>query len=194
MGSLFRYIAKTLIWLIIFAGIIVAALRITLANVDLFRADIETWIAGEIGPGISFGEMRCYWIGINPVLELETATITLPDRRKALAVDAVNIQFNLWGSLVLGIPVVAEISGNIETVAIRKDLEKRWWFNDIQLVAEKSAVLLPTLKICWHLYLIICKSVLRVSSSKIKFPSRITRLIIFPPISSIMIMPRICNY
>ena len=139
MSSFFRYIANTFIWLIILAGIIVAGLRFTMANVDLFRADIESWIAAEIVPGISFGEMRCYWIGVNPVLELETVAITLPDRRKALAIDAVNIQFNLWGSLVLGIPVVAEISGNIETVTIRKDLEERWWFNDIHLVAEKSS-------------------------------------------------------
>jgi len=139
MNRCLRYIAKILISLIILAGIIVASLRFTLANVDLFRAEIESWIAAEIIPGISFGAMRCYWIGINPVLELEAVAITLPDRSKALAIDAVNIQFNLWGSLVLGVPVIAEISGNIETVTIRKDLEERWWFNDIQLVAEKSS-------------------------------------------------------
>jgi len=139
MRSFVRYLANTLIWLTILAGIIVAGLRITLANVDLFRANIESWVAAEIGPGISFGKIHSYWIGINPVLELEAAEITLPDRRKALAVDAVNIQFNLWGSLVLGVPVVAEITGNIDTVTIRKDLEKRWWFNDIHLVAEKSS-------------------------------------------------------
>ena len=139
MLALVRYIFRTFIWLIILAGIIVAGLRLALANVDLFRADIENWVAEEFGPGISFGKMQSYWIGPDPVLELTSAAVTLPDRSKPLAIDAVNIQFNLWGSLVLGIPVVTEISGNIETVTIRKDIEKRWWFNDIQLIAEKGS-------------------------------------------------------
>ena len=139
MGSLIRFIAKTLIWMIIFIGLIVAGLRLTLANVDLFRADIEAWVAEEVGPGISFGKIRINWIGINPVLKLDSAAITLPDRSKPAAIDAISIQFDLWGSLVLGIPVVNEISGNIETVTIKKDVENRWWFNDIQLLAEKSS-------------------------------------------------------
>ncbi|NNE63799.1 MAG: hypothetical protein HKN34_06940, partial [Gammaproteobacteria bacterium] len=102
MTSLLRYIARTLIWLLILAGLIVGGLRLTLANVGLFRADIETWVSHELAPGISFGDIRFYWNGIDPVLELENTSITLPDRSRAIAVDVLSIQLDLWDSLVLG--------------------------------------------------------------------------------------------
>ena len=138
MLSLFRYIARTLIWLLILAGLIVAGLRITLANVGLFRADIETWVAQELAPGISFGDIRCYWNGVEPILELENTTITLPDHSSPIAVDVISLQLDLWGSLVRGSPVVIEVVGSIEKLVIRKDNDKQWWLNDISLNTTDS--------------------------------------------------------
>lgn len=138
MTSLLQYIARTLIWLLILAGLIVGGLRLTLANVGLFRADIETWVSHELAPGISFGDIRCYWNGIDPVLELKNTSITLPDRSRAIAVDVLSIQLDLWDSLVLGTPIVLEVAGSIEELVIRKDSDKRWWLNDISLKASES--------------------------------------------------------
>ncbi|MCP4429675.1 MAG: TIGR02099 family protein [Gammaproteobacteria bacterium] len=138
MLSLFRYITRTLIWLLILAGLIVAGLRLTLANVGLFRADIETWVSHELVPGISFGDIRCYWNGIDPILELEKTAITLPDHRRPIAIDVLSIQFDLWDSLVLGTPVVLEMVGSVEKLVIRKDSDKQWWLNDISLIASES--------------------------------------------------------
>lgn len=133
MYNLIRYITRTLIWLLILGGLIVAGLRLTLANVGLFRADIETWVSEELAPGIGFGDIRCYWNGANPILELEKAAITLPDRSRPIAIDVLTIQFDLWDSLVLGTPVVLEVVGSIEKLVVRKDTDNRWWLNEINL-------------------------------------------------------------
>jgi len=139
MINLIQYIARTLIWCLILGGIIVAGLRLTLANVGFFRADIETWVSEELAPGIGFGDIRCYWSGVNPILELEKTVVTLPDRRRPIAVDLLSIQFDLWDSLVLGIPVVHEVVGSIEKLVIRKDADNRWWLNDIALKAGSGS-------------------------------------------------------
>ncbi len=139
MYNLIRYITRILAWLLILGGLIIGGLRLTLANVGLFRADIESWVSQELAPGIGFGDIRCYWNGVDPILELEKAVITLPDRSRPIAVDILSIQFDLWGSLVLGTPVVLEVSGSIEKLVVRKDIDKRWWLNDINLKAASSS-------------------------------------------------------
>ncbi len=139
MYNLIRYLTRTLVWLLILGGLIVGGLRLTLANVGLFRAEIESWVSQELTPGMGFGDIRCYWRGIDPVLELKKAVITLPDRSRPIAVDILSIQFDLWDSLVLSKPVVHEVVGSIEKLVIRKDSEKRWWLNDINLEADSSS-------------------------------------------------------
>lgn len=139
MLSLLRYLTQLLIWTTIFVGLVVAGLRISLANIDLFRSDIEDWVSHELSPGIGFGEIRSYWNKTNPVLELDNASITLPDRSKSLVVDAISIELNLWDSLVLGTAIIAEVTGTIDKITVRKDREHRWWLNDINLVAAESS-------------------------------------------------------
>lgn len=139
MLNLLRYLTQLLIWMVIFVGLIVAGLRIGLANIDLIRTDIEEWVSYELSPGIRFSEIRSYWNKTNPVLELDNVSITLPDRSKSLAVDTISIELNLWDSLVLGTAVISEVTGIIDKITIRKDSEHRWWLNDINLVAAKSS-------------------------------------------------------
>ncbi len=139
MLSLLRYLTQLLIWMVIFVGLIVAGLRIGLANIGLIRADIQDWVSYELSPGIRFGEIRSHWNKANPVLELDNASITLPDRSKSLVVDAISIELNLWDSLVLGTAVISEVTGVIDKITVRKDSEHRWWLNDINLVAAKSS-------------------------------------------------------
>ena len=138
MTSLFRFNLKVLIWLLILAGLVVGALRLTLANVGLFRADIETWVSHELAPGISFGDIRFYWNGIDPVLELKKSAISLPDRSQSIVVDILAIQLDLWDTVILGTPVVVEVAGSIDKVVIRKDSDKRWWLNNFRLKASEA--------------------------------------------------------
>ncbi len=139
MRNLIRYITRTLVWLLILGGLIVGGLRLTLANVGLFRAEIESWVSQELAPGIGFGDIRCYWNGVNPILELEKAVITLPDRSRPISVDILSIQFDLWDSLIVGTPIILEVTGSIEKLVVRKDTEKRWWLNDLNLKAASSS-------------------------------------------------------
>lgn len=139
MLSLFRYIVRTLIWFLILAGLIIGGLRLALANVGFFRADIESWVSEELASDVGFGDIRIYWNGIYPILELEKAAITLPDRSRTLAVDVLSIEFDLWDSLVLGTPVILDVISSIEKLVVRKDINNRWWLNEIDLKAANES-------------------------------------------------------
>ena len=139
MGYLIRFIARSLIWMLILVGIIVACLRLSFANIGLFKSEIEEWVAAEVIPGLTFGEIRSRWNRISPIFELDQATITLPDRSNPIVIDRLAIEFDFWGSLIFSSPVIREVNGTIDTVVIRKDKEKRWWLNDINLVAGQGS-------------------------------------------------------
>jgi len=139
MGYLIRFITRSLIWMLILVGIVVACLRLSFANIGLFKAEIEEWIAVEVIPGLTFSEIRSRWNRISPIFELDQAVITLPDRSNPIAIDTLAIEFDFWGSLIFGTPVIREVNGTLDTLVIRKDVEKRWWLNDINLVASQGS-------------------------------------------------------
>ncbi len=139
MANLMRYLAKTLIWLLILLGLIVAGLRISFANLGQFKDQIETWVAAEVVPGLKFDDISGSWNKVSPVFKLEHAVITLPGRSNPIVIDSMAIEFNLWGSLLFSTPVIGEVTGTIEELNIRKDLQKRWWLNDINLVADQAS-------------------------------------------------------
>ena len=139
MGNLIRFVGRSLIWMVILIGIIVACLRLSFANIGLFKAEIEEWVAAEVIPGLTFGEIRSRWNRVSPIFELDHAVITLPDRSNPIIIDTLAIEFDFWGSLVFGTPVIREVIGTVDTVVIRKDTDKRWWLNDINLVASQGS-------------------------------------------------------
>ena len=139
MRYLIRFISRSLIWTVILIGIVVACLRLSFASIGVFKSEIENWVAAEVIPGLTFGDIRSRWNHVSPVFELDQAVITLPDRSNPIIIDTLAIEFDFWGSLVFGTPVIREVIGTVDQVVIRKDIEKRWWLNDISLVAKKSS-------------------------------------------------------
>ncbi|MCP4486502.1 MAG: hypothetical protein GY820_04165 [Gammaproteobacteria bacterium] len=139
MANLIRYLVKTLVWLVILIGLIAAGLRVSFANLGLFKGQIESWVATEVVPGLKFDDIRGRWNQVSPVFELDHAVISLPGRNNPIVIDTMSIEFDFWGSLIFSAPVVREISGTIEELSIRKDLQKRWWLNDINMVASQAS-------------------------------------------------------
>ncbi len=112
---------------------VVIGLRLGLNNIDLFKSDIENWLARDIAPGIKFVSIQGSWSQFNPILRLNDASIVLPDRKQAMAVSYMSVEFDIWKSLRNWSPVVQEVSGTISKLSLRKDSTHQWWLNEISL-------------------------------------------------------------
>jgi len=133
MDKLSRFIIKLLSLTIILLALVVIGLRLSLANIDLFKSDIENWLAGNIAPGISYTSIQGGWNQLNPIIKLSNASIMLPDRRQTTAVDEMSVEFDIWKSLRIRSPVVREVSGTISKLSLTKDSTQQWWLNEISL-------------------------------------------------------------
>ncbi len=133
MDKLSRFITKLLSLAIILLALIVIGLRIGLSNIDFFKSDIEIWLAKDVTPGISFSSIQGSWNQLNPILKLNDASITLPDRRQTTTISSLSVEFDIWRSLLLKSPVVREVTGMINKLSLRKDSAQQWWLNEISL-------------------------------------------------------------
>ena len=120
---------------IILLALIVISLRVGLNNIDLFKSDIESWLARDVATGIKFASIQGGWNQFNPILRLKNASILLPDRKQTTAIDEMSVEFDLWKSLRIKSPVVREISGTISKLSLRKDSTQQWWLNELRLNA-----------------------------------------------------------
>jgi len=133
MDKISRFIIKLLSLTIILLALVVIGLRISLANIDLFKSDIESWLASNVAPGISYTSIQGGWNQFNPIIKLNNASIMLPDRRQTTAVDEMSVEFDIWKSLRIRSPVVREVSGTISKLSLTKDSSQQWWLNEISL-------------------------------------------------------------
>ena len=118
---------------IILLAIAVIGLRLGLNNIDIFKSDIESWLAKDVAPGIRFTSIQGGWKQFNPVLRLNNASIVLPNRKQTTAIGYMSVEFDIWKSLRIRSPVVREISGTINKLNLRKDSRHQWWLNELSL-------------------------------------------------------------
>jgi len=111
----------------------VIGLRLSLSYIDLFKSDIESWLAKDVITGIRFASIQGNWNQFNPVLSLYGVSIVLPNRKQTTAIRELSVELDLWNSLRIGSPVVQEVSGTISKLSLIKDSGHQWWFNDINL-------------------------------------------------------------
>ena len=111
----------------------VIGLRLSISYIDLFKSDIESWLAKDVITGIRFASIQGNWNQFNPVLSLYGVSIVLPNRKQTTAIRELSVELDLWNSLRIGSPVVQEVSGTISKLSLIKDSAHQWWFNDINL-------------------------------------------------------------
>ena len=114
------------------------SLRLAMANLDYFKPEISYLLAEEAIPGVSFSNLRADWNHFNPILAIQNASITLPNRSQSLFIDELTVEFDFWASLKEQAPVVLEISGKIEKLELTKDREGRWWMGDINIDSSRG--------------------------------------------------------
>ncbi len=133
MDKLSRFITRLLSLTIILLVLIVVGLRLGLSNIEFFKAEIEGWLARDVAPGLKFSGIQGGWNHLNPILRLSDASITLPDRNKTTAISNMSVELDLWKSLLIKSAVVAEISGTVSKLSLRKDDSQQWWLNEFRL-------------------------------------------------------------
>ena len=133
MERLSRFITRLLSLTIILLAMAVIGLRVSLNNIDLFKSDIESWLARDVAPGLRFTSIQGGWNQFNPILRLNDASIVLPDRKQTTAINYMVVEFDIWKSLRIRSPVVREISGTISKLSLRKDSTHQWWLNELSL-------------------------------------------------------------
>ena len=133
MNKLSRLITRLLSLTIILLAIVVIVLRLGLSNIEIFKSDIENWLAKDVAPGIRFTSIQGGWKKFNPVLRLNDASIVLPNRKQTTAFGYMSVEIDIWKSLNIGSPVVREVSGTISKLNLRKDSTNQWWLNELSL-------------------------------------------------------------
>jgi len=133
MARLIRFITRLLSAVLVLLALLVVGLRIGLANIAYFEAEIKDWLAGEVVSEIDFVNIRGGWNRFNPILRLQNASVILPNRDAPISVDDMAVEIDLVKSVWLQSPVIREISGSIKNLKLVKDSGGKWWLNDIQL-------------------------------------------------------------
>lgn len=121
---------------IILLGIVVAAMRLTMHNIQHFQSEIEYVLSGDETRRVTFSRVHGRFRGFNPILRIENASITLPDRAETMFISYLELEFDFWESLRLKAPLLLEMSGQLESMQIYRDSERRWWLNELQLGAS----------------------------------------------------------
>lgn len=133
MNKLGRLITRLLSLTIIVLAVAVTGLRLGLSNIDLFKSDIENWLAKDVTSGIRFASIEGGWNHLNPILSLHDVSVILPNRKQTTAIENISIELDLWNSLRIGSPVIREVSGTVSKLSLTKDSRHQWWLNEISL-------------------------------------------------------------
>ncbi|MCZ6578294.1 MAG: hypothetical protein O6927_02960, partial [Gammaproteobacteria bacterium] len=133
MRYLIRLLTKFLSWALVLLALGVVGLRVGLANIDYFEAEIKIWLVSEVSSGISFVGIQGDWNRFNPILRLENASLFLPNQDQAVLIDEMVVELDLVKSLWLQTPWIREVSGTIKNLNLRKDRAGQWWLNELIL-------------------------------------------------------------
>lgn len=93
------------LWLLIaiflvFAAVILSAVRYSLPYLDHYRTDIEQWVEESYGQRIEIGALSADWSTFGPSLVLEDVTLTVEQEQTfTLHVGRTHLVVNLWQSL-----------------------------------------------------------------------------------------------
>jgi uncharacterized protein (TIGR02099 family) len=129
-------------WLLLIFLLLVALVniggRVLLANAELFRDQIEQQLADYGIRGVVLDNISAHWQGLQPVLNIEGGSLSIPGRSHALSVSALELRVKLVSSLIRGELVLESFYSHIEKLVLVRDKKGDWWLNDIPLTAHDS--------------------------------------------------------
>ena len=133
MQLLIRPISKLLFWMLIALAVMMGVLRLGAPHVQYFKSDIENVLRQYGLPGFSFSFIELELHQFDQLIHLKNVKLTTPNSAIPIVVEKLSFNISLWRSLLNQSLVINEINAVTDSLAIRKDLNKHWWLNDISL-------------------------------------------------------------
>ncbi len=121
---------------IILLALALWALRLAMINIEYFKSEIEYLLTEDISQGITFGGLAGDMNRFNPIIRIDNLTLTLPDRTQPVFIDRLAVEFDFWASLRAGAPVAREITSTLEKLELTRDVDGRWWLDELALTAD----------------------------------------------------------
>ena len=138
MKLLLRISLGLVFTVIILVGIVFAAMRLTLHNTDRFQSELEYVLSGDETRRVTFSRVIGSVRGFNPYLYIEDVSIALPDQQETISISHLSLEFDFWESLRYQIPILLEMSGELDSMQLYRDTDGRWWLNEIELGANAT--------------------------------------------------------
>ena len=133
MQLLIRPISKLLFWMLIASAVMMGVLRLGAPHVQYYKSDIENVLRQHGLPSLSFSSIELELHQFDQLIHLQNVKLTTPNTPIPLVFKKLSLNISLWRSLLNQSFVISEINAVIDSVVIRKDLNKHWWLNDISL-------------------------------------------------------------
>ena len=121
-----RWLWLTLALLIIGTVILVVIGRQTITYVDKVRQPIEQFLGQQIGLQVSLGELRGEWPRLVPIIEIDTASISVVNETPTLTVQGARADLDLFNSLLHGSPIWRELAIDKLALTLSEDESGRW--------------------------------------------------------------------
>lgn len=116
-------ITATLAVLVVLVALATVVLRLAVAAIPEFRADIEAAVSETLGRDIEIGGLRTQFQGLTPVFVLEDVILSASEGTGRFEVEDLSLGIAAWASLRAGKPRISdiELSGIRLTVIRRPD-------------------------------------------------------------------------
>ncbi|WP_194438410.1 YhdP family protein [Vibrio fluminensis] len=140
MSSTFNRIAQSLLWVfltvMVLLAIAVTTLRIALPQLNHFQKEIQTWVNQGTGLEFEIGDISGFWRNTHPSISLVDVRANTPKGSGiGFAAQTVEVEFDLFQSLVQLEPVVADLSVH----GLNVDIRSIQWIKE----SDKTAKLDP---------------------------------------------------
>lgn len=121
----------TLLVLLICLALLSLAGRAILSNVSNFKHTIELELADYGIKGVNIDDIEADWQGLHLFLKIKGASLSIPGRSYALAVNTLSLRVRLLSSLLNRDLILESFYSSIEKLVLVRDNEGNWWLNDI---------------------------------------------------------------
>ena len=133
--KIFHFSKWVVLAFLICVALISIAGRALLVNAEYFKNAIEQELVDYGIKGVSLENVEGHWEGLQPLLKIKGASLSIPGRSHALSVNEISLRVKLMPSLLSGDLLLESFHSSIEKLVLVRDEKGIWWLNDIRLSA-----------------------------------------------------------
>ncbi len=137
--KIYHFSKWTLLAFLICVALLSLAGRALLENIEYFKSSIVQELADYGIKGVALEDIEGHWQGLQPVLKIKGASLSIPDRSDSLFVNELSLRVKLIPSLLSRDLILESINSSIEKLVLDRDARGAWWLNDILLSSDNNS-------------------------------------------------------